>query len=127
MHESAHNEGRYSMSTRSSVSTRMLNNPAQLGMPVSAAVSRLIYTFGKVVGEDSADIEVSIEQFYSHHGIQLKCEQLEHAGLKYLRFSSLHGTGIAAKNDIPQNTELSYYIGAVGRGSSRCSMQSSWH
>ncbi len=42
----------------------------------------------------------------------MKCEQLEHAGLKYLQFSSLHGTGIAAKNELPQNTELSYYIGA---------------
>jgi hypothetical protein len=66
-----------------------------------------------VVGEDREDIKVSIEQLNSHPGIQKKCEQLEHAGFKYLQFSSLHGTGIADKIDIPQNTELSYYIGAV--------------
>jgi hypothetical protein len=111
------------MITRSFVSTRMLNNPAQRGMPVPATVSHLIYTFGKVVGEDSSDIEVSIEQFNSHPGIQKKCEQLEHAGLKYFRFSPLHGTGIAAKSDIPQNTELSYYIGACNpAGNHRDSM-----
>jgi hypothetical protein len=72
-----------------------------------------VYTLGEVVGEDREDIKVGIEQFDSHPGIQRKCKQLEHAGFKYLQFSSLHGTGIAAKIDVPQNTELSYYIGAV--------------
>jgi hypothetical protein len=101
----------------------MNSTTVQRGTPVSAVIPRLIYTFGEVVGEDREDIKVSIEQLNSHPGIQRKYEQLEYAGFKYLQFSSLHGTGIAAKIDIPQNTELSYYIGAVCL---RCSMQSSW-
>jgi hypothetical protein len=91
----------------------MNSTTVQRGTPVSAVIPRLIYTFGEVVGEDSEDIKVSIEQLNSHPGIQRKCEQHEHAGFKYLQFFSLHGTGIAAKIEIPQNAELSYYIGAV--------------
>jgi hypothetical protein len=113
VHGLARNESRHSMRTRSSISTCMNSPTVQRGTPVSAVIPRLIYTFGEVVGEDCEDIKVSIEQLNSHPAIQRKCEQLKHAGFKYLQFSSLHGTGIAAKIDIPQNTELSYYIGAV--------------
>ncbi len=105
-HGSARNESKYPMRTRSSISTCMNSSTVQRGTLGPAVIPRLIYMFGEVVGEDCEDVRVSIEQLNSHPGLQKKCEQLELAGSKYLQFSSLHGTGIAAKIDIPQNTEL---------------------
>jgi hypothetical protein len=84
-HGSANNGNRHPMRTRSFISTCMNSTTVQRGTPVSAAVSRLIYTFGGVVGDDREDIKVSIEQLNSHPEIQRKCEQLEHAGFKYLQ------------------------------------------
>ena len=112
-HGSTRNESKHPMRTRSSISTGMNSSTVQRGTLDPAVIPRLVYMFGEVVGEDCEDVRVSIEQFNSHPGIQKKCEHLELAGSKYLQISSLHGTGIAAKIDIPQNTELCYYIGIV--------------
>jgi hypothetical protein len=111
--EQAHNGRRHPMRTLSFTSKRANNIPVQQEIPVPEQVTRLVYTYGEVVGEDREDIEASIEKFNAHPGIQRKCERLERAGLKYLRFASWHGTGIAAKIDVSQNTELCYYLGAV--------------
>jgi hypothetical protein len=74
-------------------------------------VLRLIYNVGDVVGEDCEEIQANIEQFNTNPGIQKKCQELDLAGLKYLWFSSLNGTGMIAQIDIPANTELSYILG----------------
>ncbi len=67
-------------------------------------------TFGGLVSTWCSQIWYSL----LHTGwARRKCEQLEHAGFKYLRSSSQHGKGLAAKIDIPENTELNYYIGTV--------------
>jgi hypothetical protein len=47
-------------------------------------------------------INLRIDGLNYHLGIQKMCEQLEHAGFKYLRSPSLHGMGLAAKIDMPE-------------------------
>ena len=74
---------------------------------------RLVYELGMVAGEDKETIVESIREFNKHPAIQLKCEELEKAGRKYLRLASSHGTGLAAKSNIPRDTELCYYVGIV--------------
>ena len=103
------------MRTRAATSGRMNATAAKQQIPSSYQLgeSRLVYEYGKVVGEDQEYIKQSIDAFNAHPDIQLKCEHLEEAGLRYLRFTSLHGTGIAAREDVPQGTELYYYLGEV--------------
>ena len=67
---------------------------------------RLVYKLGMVAGEDKESIQESIHEFNKHPAIQLKCAELEKAGCKYLRLASSHGTGLAAKRDIPRDTDM---------------------
>ena len=73
----------------------------------------LVYKIGTVVGDDKESIQESIFEFNGHPAIQSKCVDLERAGSKYLRLTSSHGTGRAARRNIPKGTELCCYIGVI--------------
>jgi hypothetical protein len=87
-----HSRKVHHMRTRAATSGRMNATAAKQQIPSSYQLgeSRLVYEYGKVVGEDQEYIKQSIDAFNAHPDIQLKCEHLEEAGLRYLRFTSLH-------------------------------------
>ena len=73
----------------------------------------LVYAVGKLTGPDRDSLRTSISKLNHHPEIQDKCKMLEKAGQRYLEHSSVHGGGLQAKCDIPNGTELCYYIGDI--------------
>jgi hypothetical protein len=105
------------MSTRSTTATQLgpLTTRQQTPTPTEHTFTqiRLVYECGIILGPDKEDIRQSIHDFNGHPAIQSKCANLEKAGAKYLKLAPSQGMGLAAKINIPRDTELCYYIGVV--------------
>ena len=76
-------------------------------------MNRMVYKMGTIVGRDKAAIRECLSKFNSSPAVQLMCTRLEAKGEQFLEKSSLHGSGVAAKQDIPAGTDLCYYIGVA--------------
>ena len=73
---------------------------------------RLIYDLGHVPSEYRADLTETLRDFHNQSAIQKKCADLELAANQFLRVGqSKLGRSIIAKTDIPDNTDLTYYMG----------------
>jgi hypothetical protein len=107
----------HQMSTRSMKAARPgpLTTRQQTPTPTvhTSTQIRLVYECGTILGPDKEDIRQSIHDFNGHPAIQSKCANLEKAGAKYLKLAPSQGMGLAAKINIPRDTELCYYIGVV--------------
>jgi hypothetical protein len=100
--------------TRQQVAQSVRANPPTTtqGAPTPAAI-RLVYEYWKVDGEEAEHVKQSICDLNEHPAIQSKCTDLEKAGHKFLKPTSVHRTSLAARRTIPPGTELRYYIRAV--------------